>query len=92
MFNCEWRLSSAPFDVLVDHSGVFRLFDVFQPSTWGPLSELCHCPCSVGIVIGHLSSAVFDVFIDCSALGYLSHLSAGLFTEDSILLLFFFLN
>ena len=40
----------------------------------------------MGIVIGPLSSAVFDVFVDCSALGYLSHLSPGLFTEDSILL------
>ena len=39
------------------------------------------------IVVGHLSSAVFDVLIDYSILGYLFHLSPGLFIEDSILLL-----
>ena len=53
-----------------------------------PSSLLSECL----IIIGHFSAAVFDVFVDCSASGYLSHLSPGLFTDDSILVLFFFLN
>lgn len=64
VFNHEWILSSAPFDVFIHHSGIICLFGVLQPWTWGLFNKLYHCPCSVRVEL-QLNVLVM-LFVTCS--------------------------